>query len=219
MIRTENLLKRFDGDTVIRYKDVTFETGKSYVLLGASGCGKSTLLNMLAGVITPSEGKIFFDGEEMSSLPQKRKDKFRIEKIGYIFQDFKLIEEMTVEDNINVLRLEGVKTDRMDEILSSLGILAKKKKKVARLSGGERQRVAIARAFVKAPDIILADEPTGNLNYEIGSAVVKQMLEIARGKTLIAVTHDDRLAPLFDCIVDMNCLASSHAESEAGKNA
>ena len=213
MIRIEHLVKRFDEDTDIQYKDLFFEAGKSYVPLGASGCGKSTLLNMLAGVITPSEGHIYFDEQEVSSLPQKQKDKIRIEKIGYIFQDFKLIEEMTVEDNINVLKLEGVNTDRMDEILDALGILAKKKKKVTKLSGGERQRVAIARAFVKAPDIILADEPTGNLNYEIGRAVVEQMLNIARGKTLIAVTHDDRLAPLFDCVIDMNEIASSHAES------
>ena len=212
MIETKNLVKRFDGDTYIRYRDLTFEAGQSYVLLGASGCGKSTLLNMLAGVITPSEGQICFDGEEISSLPQKKKDKFRIEKIGYIFQDFKLIEEMSVEDNINVLKLEGVKTDRIDEVLDSLGILQKKKKKVTRLSGGERQRVAIARAFVKAPDIILADEPTGNLNYEIGRAVVEQMLSISQGKTLIAVTHDDRLAPLFDHVIDMNEIASSHEE-------
>lgn len=219
MIKTENLVKRFDGDTVIKYKDVVFEDGKSYVLLGASGCGKSTLLNMVAGVITPSEGSIYFDGEEMSRQSQKNKDKFRIEKIGYIFQDFKLIEEMTVEDNINVLKLEGMKTSGMDAVLDSLGILSKKKKKVKQLSGGERQRVAIARAFVKAPDIILADEPTGNLNYEIGRSVVEEMLKIANGKTLVAVTHDDRLANLFDCIIDMNDIASSYSESEVTKNA
>ena len=212
MIRTENLVKRFDGDTFIRYKDLAFEEGRSYVLLGASGCGKSTLLNMLAGVITPSEGRVYFDDREVSSLPQREKDRLRIEKIGYIFQDFKLMEEMTAEDNINVLKLEGVKTDRMDEVLDALGILAKKKKKVSRLSGGERQRVAIARAFVKAPEIILADEPTGNLNYEIGRSVVEQMLAIAQGKTLIAVTHDDRLATLFDCVIDMNAIASAESE-------
>ena len=218
MIKTKNLVKRFDWDTSIKYKDLTFESGKSYVLLGASGCGKSTLLNMIAGVITPSEGEIYFDGEEIGSMPQKKKDKFRIEKIGYIFQDFKLIEEMTVEDNIDILKLEGVKTDRMDEVLRELGIISKKKKKVSRLSGGERQRVAIARAFVKAPDIILADEPTGNLNYEIGYSVVEKMIEISKGKTLIAVTHDDRLAPLFDHVIDMNDVASSHAESGVSGN-
>lgn len=218
MIKTKDLVKRFDGDTSIKYKDLTFESGKSYVLLGASGCGKSTLLNMIAGVITPSEGHIYFDDAEIGSLPQKKKDKFRIKKIGYIFQDFKLIEEMTVEDNIDILKLEGVKTDRMDEVLRELGILSKKKKKVSRLSGGERQRVAIARAFVKAPDVILADEPTGNLNYEIGRSVVEKMIEIAKGKTLIAVTHDDRLSPLFDHVIDMNDVASSHAESGVSGN-
>ncbi len=219
MIKTEGLVKRFDEDTLISYNNIVFEDGKSYVLLGASGCGKSTLLNMLAGVITPSEGAIYFDGVEMSRKSQKQKDRFRIEKIGYIFQDFKLIEEMTVEDNINVLRLEGVKTSAMDDVLGKLGILSKKKKKVKQLSGGERQRVAIARAFVKAPDIILADEPTGNLNYEIGKKVVEEMLKIAKGKTLVAVTHDDRLAPLFDCTIDMNGIASSYSESEVEKNA
>ena len=219
MIKTEGLVKRFDGDTVISYKNIVFEDGKSYVLLGASGCGKSTLLNMLAGVITPTSGAVYFDGEEMSRKSQKQKDKFRIEKIGYIFQDFKLIEEMTVEDNINVLRLEGVKTYGMDGVLGKLGILSKKRKKVKQLSGGERQRVAIARAFVKAPEIILADEPTGNLNYEIGKSVVEEMLKIAKGKTLVAVTHDDRLAPLFDCTIDMNGIASSHDESEVTRDA
>ena len=219
MIKTEGLVKNFDGDTVINYKNIVFEDGKSYVLLGASGCGKSTLLNMLAGVITPTSGAIYFDGEEMSRKSQKQKDKFRIEKIGYIFQDFKLIEEMTVEDNINVLKLEGVKTSGMDDVLGKLGILSKKKKKVKQLSGGERQRVAIARAFVKAPEIILADEPTGNLNYEIGKRVVEEMLKIAKGKTLVAVTHDDRLAPLFDCTIDMNGIASSYSESEVENDA
>lgn len=207
MIEIKGLYKTFDGETSIYYKDLTFEDGRSYVLLGASGCGKSTLLNMLAGVITPTGGEIFFDGEEMSKKSQKLKDRFRVEKIGYVFQDFKLIEEMTVLDNIDVLQLEGVDTSGADKTLEALGILDKKNRKVKKLSGGERQRVAIARAFVKKPQIILADEPTGNLNYEIGRSVVEQMLGISKGKTLVAVTHDDRLAELFDCVIDMNEIA------------
>jgi ABC-type lipoprotein export system ATPase subunit len=111
---------------------------------------------------------------------------------------------MSVIDNINILRLERVDTSAADEVLASLGILDKKYKKVKNLSGGERQRVAIARAIVKKPDIILADEPTGNLNFAIGEAVIKQLIEISRGKTLIAVTHDDRLAKYFDVTIDMN---------------
>ncbi len=204
MISIKNLSKRFKNETAIDYKDMTFESGKSYVLLGASGCGKSTLLNMIAGILSPEKGEIIINERQMSSLSQKEKDLFRIRNIGYIFQDFKLITDMTVMDNINILRLEGVDTSRADEILKSLGIFEKKNKKVKHLSGGERQRVAIARAIVKSPDIILADEPTGNLNFAIGEAVIKQLTEIAKGKTLIAVTHDDRLCKYFDYVIDMN---------------
>ena len=204
MIKTTNLSKHFQNETAIDYRDLVFQTGKSYMLLGASGCGKSTLLNMIAGILSPDSGSIEIAGEEMSSKSQKEKDKFRINKIGYIFQDFKLIPEMSVIDNINILRLEKVDTSAADEVLESLGILEKKHKKVKNLSGGEKQRVAIARAIVKKPDIILADEPTGNLNFAIGEAVIKQLIEISKGKTLIAVTHDDRLAKYFDFTIDMN---------------
>ena len=204
MIRTTNLSKHFQNETAIDYRDLVFEDGKSYMLLGASGCGKSTFLNMIAGILSPESGSIEIGGEEMSSKPQKEKDKFRINKIGYIFQDFKLIPEMTVIDNINILKLERVDTSAADEVLESLGILDKKNKKVKHLSGGERQRVAIARAIVKKPDIILADEPTGNLNFAIGEAVIKQLIEISKGKTLIAVTHDERLGKYFDFTIDMN---------------
>ena len=204
MIKTTNLSKHFQNETAIDYRDLVFEDGKSYMLLGASGCGKSTLLNMIAGILSPESGTIEIGGEEMSSKPQKEKDKFRINKIGYIFQDFKLIPEMTVIDNINILKLEKVDTSAADEVLESLGILDKKNKKVKHLSGGEKQRVAIARAIVKKPDIILADEPTGNLNFAIGEAVIRQLIEISKGKTLIAVTHDERLGKYFDCTIDMN---------------
>jgi putative ABC transport system ATP-binding protein len=204
MIKTTNLSKHFQNETAIDYRDLVFEDGKSYMLLGASGCGKSTLLNMIAGILSPESGTIEIAGEEMSSKSQKEKDKFRINKIGYIFQDFKLIPEMTVIDNINILKLEKVDTSAADEVLESLGILDKKNKKVKHLSGGEKQRVAIARAIVKKPDIILADEPTGNLNFAIGEAVIKQLIEISKGKTLIAVTHDERLGKYFDCTIDMN---------------
>ena len=204
MIKTTNLSKHFQNETAIDYRDLVFEDGKSYMLLGASGCGKSTLLNMIAGILSPESGSIEIGGEEMTSKSQKEKDKLRINKIGYIFQDFKLIPEMTVIDNINILKLEKVDTSAADEVLESLGILDKKNKKVKHLSGGEKQRVAIARAIVKKPDIILADEPTGNLNFAIGEAVIKQLIEISKGKTLIAVTHDERLGKYFDCTIDMN---------------
>ena len=204
MIEIKNLGKQFQNETEIEYRDMIFENGKSYMLLGASGCGKSTLLNMIAGIISPTSGEIFIDGVNMSASHQKEKDRFRIEKIGYIFQDFKLINDMTVADNIGILRLEGVDVSEMDSILSNLGILEKKNAKIKHLSGGQKQRVAIARALVKNPDIILADEPTGNLNFTIGELVIGELARISKGKTLIAVTHDDRLAKYFDVVVDMN---------------
>ena len=204
MIKITDVSKQFPNETAIDYNDITFEKGKSYMFLGASGCGKSTLLNMIAGILSPEKGTIEIAGEDMTKKSQKQKDKFRIEKIGYIFQDFKLIDEMTVMDNISILRLEKVDISGIDDVLESLEILDKKNKKVKHLSGGEKQRVAIARAIVKKPEIILADEPTGNLNFSIGEAVIKQLVEISKGKTLIAVTHDERLGKYFDCTVDMN---------------
>lgn len=204
MINIKGVSKHFKNETAIDYHDLVFEDGKSYMLLGASGCGKSTLLNMIAGILSPETGNIEINGKDIVELSQKEKDKFRINKIGYIFQDFKLINDMTVRDNINILKLEKVDTSAMDQVLDTLGILDKKNKKIKHLSGGEKQRVAIARAIVKQPDIILADEPTGNLNYAIGKVVIEQLLEVSKGKTLIAVTHDERLGEYFDYIIDMN---------------
>lgn len=204
MIETKGLKKQFQNETEIEYLDKTFESGRSYMLLGASGCGKSTLLNMIAGILSPTEGSVTIDGVNMTESSQKARDKFRIESIGYIFQDFKLIEDMTVADNISILRLEGVDISGTDEMLKKLGIYEKKNSKIKHLSGGQKQRVAIARALVKKPDIILADEPTGNLNFAVGEQVIKELIEVSRGKTLIAVTHDDRLARYFDEVVDMN---------------
>ena len=217
MIEIKNLGKQFQNETEIEYRDITFETGKSYMLLGASGCGKSTLLNMIAGILSPSKGSIVIDGVEMSVAAQKVKDKFRIEKIGYIFQDFKLINDMTVADNIGILRLEGVDISGMDDMLRSLDIYEKKNAKIKHLSGGQKQRVAIARALVKHPDIILADEPTGNLNFAIGEQVIKELIEVSRGKTLIAVTHDDRLSKYFDEVIDMNEMTSGMRDTVIGK--
>lgn len=221
MIEINGLKKQFQNETVIEYKDITFESGKSYMLLGASGCGKSTLLNIIAGILSPSEGSVTIDGTVMTKESQKKKDKFRIEKIGYIFQDFKLIEDMTVMDNINILKLEGIKTDDAPKILDELGILEKKNSKIKHLSGGQKQRVAIARALVKKPEIILADEPTGNLNFAIGEEVIKELVRASAGKTLIAVTHDERLSKYFDTVIDMNNITSGRRDivKEDEKNA
>jgi putative ABC transport system ATP-binding protein len=196
MIKFNNVIKKFDND-VIKYKNYTFENGKSYLILGASGSGKSTMLNMIAGVIRPNGGEILIDNAPIS-------DEIRTCKIGYIYQDFKLIEEMSGEDNICILEICNIKSKNFSQICESLGIQNKIKQKVKTLSGGEAQRVAIARAMVKDPEIILADEPTGALNFEIGDAIIQNLLEISRGRILICVSHDTRLSKYFDVVIDLN---------------
>ena len=216
MIETRGLTKHFKNETAIDYKDLTFETGKTYMLLGASGCGKSTLLHMMAGILTPDTGDILIDGVSVKNKTQREKDNFRIRHIGYIFQDFKLIPDMTVADNIHILRLEGVDTSGADMWLEKLGIADQRHKKVRHLSGGQKQRVAIARALVKTPDIILADEPTGNLNFSVGEAVIRALVAASVGKTLMAVTHDERLSRYFDEVIDMNAVTGGRYDLGEG---
>ncbi len=200
MIKINNLSKKFDEECNIKIKNTVFKDKTSYVLLGPSGCGKSTMLNMITGVITPTTGSVLIDDTEISKLTQQEKDAYRLRNIGYIFQDFKLIDDMTVEDNLNLLKLGDVDCLSIDEVLESVGIRGKRKNKVKHLSGGERQRVAIARALIKQPKIIIADEPTGNLNFENGKRVVELLMNAGKkfSNTMIVVTHDDRLVKYFD---------------------
>ena len=214
MIKTNNLSKHFQNETAIDYRDLVFEDGKSYMLLGASGCGKSTLLNMIAGILSPEAGTIEINGEEMSSKPQKEKDKFRINKIGYIFQDFKLIPEMTVIDNINILKLERVDTSAADEVLESLGILDKKNKKVKHLSGGEKQRVSIARVILKNPKILVLDEATSSLDSVSESLIQSALNRIMIGRTSIVIAH--RLSTIM--AVDKIMLLQNGVITEEGSH-
>ena len=203
MIKIQNIRKKFNEDTKIRLKNMVFEDGKSYAILGVSGSGKTTLLNMIAGIINPTDGKIIVDNVEITKLTQKEKDKFRLKNIGYIFQDFKLMEEMTVEDNLNLLKIEKIKCIDIDTILDQVGLKSKRKTKVKKLSGGEKQRVAIARALIKSPKIILADEPTGSLNYEKGLEIMELLNEFHKksNHVMIFVTHDDRMAKFADEVI------------------
>ncbi len=209
----KNIKRIYPQELTISYDDLSFEFGRKYLLLGGSGCGKSTLLNMIAGVLAPSEGQIILkDGNEervLSDMNRKKKDRFRIDSIGYIYQDYKLLDEMSVEDNLNILNLEGISTAGLDECLKSLGIYDKKHVKVKHLSGGQKQRVAIARAMVKKPEIILADEPTGNLNHEIGTDIIKKLTELSADRLLIVVSHDETLKEYFDEVIMVDRIAVS----------
>ena len=184
-------------------KNIEFKAGKSYAILGVSGSGKTTLLNIIAGIVTPNEGKVFVDDIEVTNLTQKEKDNFRLKNIGYIFQDFKLMEEMTVEDNLNLLKIEKIDCIDIDNILEQVGLKNKRKIKVKKLSGGEKQRVAIARSLIKSPKIILADEPTGSLNYEKGIEIMELLDKFHKksNHVMIFVTHDDRMAKFADEVI------------------
>ena len=129
MIKITNVKKEFNADTKIHMKDVKFEDGKSYAILGVSGSGKTTLLNIIAGIVNPTTGNVLVDDVEITSLTQKEKDNFRLKNIGYIFQDFKLLEDMTVEDNLNILQIEKVNCIEIDEILAQVGLENKRKTK------------------------------------------------------------------------------------------
>lgn len=203
MIRIKNVKKDFNSDTKIHFKDIEFENGKTYAILGVSGSGKTTLLNIIAGIVNPDEGEVFIDDVDITKLTQKEKDNFRLKNIGYIFQDFKLMEEMTVEDNLNLLKIEKIDCIDIDEILNQVGLKNKRKVKVKKLSGGEKQRVAIARALIKSSKIILADEPTGSLNYEKGLEIMELLNEFYKksNHVMIFVTHDDRMAKFADEII------------------
>lgn len=206
-ILVKDLEKQYDG-TDIQYEDMSFESNKSYLILGPSGCGKSTYLNMLAGIVKPTKGSIYVDDFNILEWTQSRLEKYRLCDIGYIYQDFKLIDELTVQDNIELLSIEGKLNRTAKEVTELVGLGGKLKQKCCKLSGGEKQRVAVARALVKQPKLLLADEPTGNLNYEIGKSII-ELLCNNRSDILIVVTHDTRLKDYFDVVLNFEELVKN----------
>lgn len=211
MIKIQNLSKNFDSESHLIFKDYTFEDGKTYVITGPSGCGKSTLLNLVSGIISPTTGEISVDANgnvlNLHSMSQKEKDAFRFANIGYVFQDFKLVEDFTVLDNMRMLNINGKLYSNADinRALEIAHIAKKKNQKVKTLSGGEKQRVAIARAIIKKSNIVLADEPTESLNEALSHEIIELLTQIAKteNKTLIMVTHDSSLTKYFDVHLDV----------------
>lgn len=208
MIKTSNLEKAYPGgETTISLQDLEFEKGKSYCILGPSGCGKSTFLNMLAGVIKPSSGSIDISlakGDvNLSEMTQNKLDKFRADNVGYISQDFSLLDEFTVKDNLKIACKVGDVVNSIDAVLKWVGLTSKSKSKVKNLSGGEKQRVSIARALIRNPEIMLCDEPTASLNTKLAYDIIDLLVVLHKetNNTLIVVTHDDRLSDRFDTTI------------------
>ncbi len=185
---------------------VQFKKGLFYAIIGRSGSGKSTLLHILSGLDKPTSGRVLVDGTDVSSYSDEKMAIFRRRYMGFVFQQFNLLDEYTVENNICMpLKLDGRKADPdfLREITELLGISDKLKKYPLELSGGEQQRVAIARSILAKPYLIFADEPTGNLDKRSGEATLDLLRDCARrfGQTLIIVTHDLEIAKKADGVI------------------
>ena len=211
MIRTENLTKVFRTDEVetTALNEVTFEIkqGEFVAIMGPSGCGKSTLLNILGLLDNPTNGEYYFLENEVAKSSEKQRAKYRKENIGFVFQNFNLIDELNVFENVELpLIYLGMKSSerkqRVEEVLEYMKIGHRKKHFPLQLSGGQQQRVAVARAVVAKPKLILADEPTGNLDSAHGEEVMNLLEELNQnGTTLIIVTHSQRDAEYAQRII------------------
>ena len=212
-LRTENLRKVFSTDVVETHAlngvDINIHDGEFVAIMGPSGCGKSTLLNILGMLDTPTDGTYWLEGREVSQLKEDDRTAYRRGKIGFVFQSFNLIEELNVTENVGLpLGYLGIKGEErrklVAETLERMGISHRAGHYPNQLSGGQQQRVAIARAVVCKPGLILADEPTGNLDSKNGIEVMELLRELNReGTTVVMVTHSQRDASYADRVINL----------------
>ena len=181
------------------------EKGKICVILGSSGCGKSTLLNIIGGIETPDGGYVSIDGEKLSDMSEKKLTQYRRRHLGYVFQFYNLIPNLTVRENIEVGAFLGKNTLDVDELMKTLGLWDHRNKIPNQLSGGQQQRTAIGRAIVKNPDILLCDEPTGALDYKTSKEILILFEELNKkyGNTIVMVTHNDAIKNMADQVIKL----------------
>lgn len=212
ILRVENICKTYEMDkqSVHALSDVSFsvDKGEFVAIIGASGSGKSTLLHILGGVDRPTSGKVFVDGQDVYEQNEDELAVFRRRQVGLVYQFYNLIPVLTVEENITLpIRLDGrkINQERLKELLSTLGLVKRRKHLPSQLSGGQQQRVAIGRALINAPAIILADEPTGNLDTENTRDIMKLLRESNEvyRQTMILITHDREIAMQADRILEI----------------
>ena len=191
---------------VLKGIDLSIEKGEFCVLLGPSGSGKSTLLNIIGGIDTPDSGDISIRGEKMADMNERRLTLYRRKHLGYIFQMYNLIPNLTVRENIEVGAYLSDKPLEIDELLHTLGLYDHRRKLPNQLSGGQQQRCAIGRAIVKNPDILLCDEPTGALDYNTSKDILTLIETVNQkyGNTVIMVTHNDPLRQMADRVVRLH---------------
>jgi len=214
VIRLEHIQRRYVSDevetTALADIDLHVEAGEFVAIMGPSGCGKSTLLNTLGTVDRPSAGRYLFDGDDLAALPEKALARFRAATLGFVFQSFNLIDELTIEENVALglaYRRDRATRDRRDRVAAAMdqvGIAHRARHFPHQLSGGQQQRAAIARAIVGDPRLILADEPTGNLDTANGEQVMDILAGLnAAGATIVMVTHSPSHADLARRRIDM----------------
>jgi putative ABC transport system ATP-binding protein len=203
-IELDNVVKRYPGEVIaLDGVSVTIDAGEQVAIVGPSGSGKTTMLTILGTLERPSEGRVTIEGLDVGSASDKRLAGLRAHRIGFVFQAFHLQESMSVVDNVaNGMLYTGLplrrRREAAREALTRVGLGHRLEFRTRQLSGGERQRVAIARALAKRPAIILADEPTGNLDSRAGDGVLELLHELGRdGSTLVLITHDGRIAAGF----------------------
>ena len=207
----ENLVKKYKKQTVLNLQNLKIPKGKFIAIIGESGSGKSTLLNLLSGLDKPTSGKVFVDGQDLSKLGDRKLSKFRSKKIGFIFQFFYLQPYLTVLQNIEAAAFlskvsKTVRRKQAETLTKIVGLSDKSKSYPRELSGGQIQRVAIARSLINSPDILFADEPTGNLDSENSLQVISLLRNIQQetNMTLIIVTHDEKIASQADSVIRLN---------------
>lgn len=207
---TENLKKNYDmGEIRVKALDgisLSVQSGEFLAIVGTSGSGKSTLLHMLGGLDHPTSGKVVVDGQDISEMTKDELTIFRRRKIGFVFQNYNLLPLMNVYENIVLpIRLDGIRPDReyVEQIIGMLGLEEKKYAMPNQLSGGQQQRVALARALAAKPAIILADEPTGNLDSRTSQDVLGLMKTSGQrfGQTIVMITHNDEIAQMAGRII------------------
>ena len=212
LIELKELNKIFkQGSTPINACDsisMKINEGEFVAIIGRSGSGKSTLLQLLGGLDSPTSGEIAIDGHDIVNLKQSRLTEFRLKNIGFIFQHFNLIPTLTAEQNVEsaISKRSRNDTNLSRNMLASVGLESRAKHLPSRLSGGEQQRVAIARSLVNNPKLILADEPTGNLDSKTGAEIMDLLAELnkSEGRTIIVVTHSSYVRKLADRLFEMN---------------
>lgn len=212
MIQIENVSKVYGKGKknqvqALKGINLELEQGQNYAIIGKSGSGKSTLMNMIGLLDQPTEGKIFFKGSDISHYNAGQQAKYRNMEVGFVYQDFRLIDELTAKENILLPRLiakKKIDKEYYHSLISMLGLEEREKHLPTELSGGQKQRVAIARALINDPDLILADEPTGNVDQETAGEIMDIFVQMHKlKKTVVIVTHDMDVAMKCENIIKL----------------